>query len=153
MKDMPLQVRTWHLQIICGNIYTKICLYLLHLHILDFHILFGGAMCGLGGAYLSLVYIPTWQENVVAGRGWIAIALVIFSSWNPYKAIAGAFLFGGLDIIGFRLQGAGIQFPQSLVDMIPYAVTIIILVIVSMNKSKKNASPKNLGVAYFREER
>jgi general nucleoside transport system permease protein len=118
-----------------------------------FHILFGGAMCGLGGAYLSLVYIPTWQENVVAGRGWIAIALVIFSSWNPYKAIAGAFLFGGLDIIGFRLQGAGIQFPQSLVDMIPYAVTIIILVIVSMNKSKKNASPKNLGVAYFREER
>ena len=74
-------------------------------------------------------------------------------SWNPYKAIAGAFLFGGLDIIGFRLQGAGIQFPQSLVDMIPYAVTIIILVIVSMNKSKKNASPKNLGVAYFREER
>jgi simple sugar transport system permease protein len=118
------------------------------------HILFGGALCGLGGAYLSLVYIPTWQENVVAGRGWIAIALVIFSSWNPYKAIAGAFLFGGLDIIGFRLQGAGInQIPQSLVDIIPYAVTIIILVVVSMKKSKKNASPKNLGVAYFREDR
>ncbi|HEY5561569.1 MAG TPA: ABC transporter permease [Clostridiaceae bacterium] len=117
------------------------------------HILFGGALCGLGGAYLSLVYIPTWQENVVSGRGWIAIALVIFASWNPYKAIAGAFLFGGLDIIGFRLQNAGIQFPQSLVDIIPYAVTILILVVVSMKKSKKNAPPKNLGVAYFREDR
>ena len=117
------------------------------------HILFGGALCGLGGAYLSLVYIPTWQENVVSGRGWIAIALVIFASWNPYKAIAGAFLFGGLDIVGFRLQGKGIQFPQSLVDTIPYVVTIIILVAVSMKKSRKNAAPKNLGVAYFREDR
>jgi len=117
------------------------------------HILFGGALCGLGGAYLSLVYIPTWQENVVSGRGWIAIALVIFASWNPYKAIAGAFLFGGLDIVGFRLQGKGIQFPQSLVDMIPYVVTIIILVGVSMKKSRKNAAPKSLGVAYFREDR
>ncbi|MFT5875715.1 MAG: ABC-type uncharacterized transport system permease subunit [Clostridium sp.] len=117
------------------------------------HILIGGALCGLGGAYLSLVYIPNWQENVVAGRGWIAIALVIFSGWNPYKAILGAFLFGGLDIIGFRLQGAGIQVSQYLVDMLPYLVTITILVIVSMKKSKKNAPPKNLGTPYFREDR
>jgi ABC-type uncharacterized transport system permease subunit len=117
------------------------------------HILMGGALCGLGGAYLSLVYIPNWQENVVAGRGWIAIALVIFSAWNPYKAILGAFLFGGLDIIGFRLQGAGIHISQYLVDMLPYLVTIAILVIVSMKKSKRNAPPKNLGTAYFREER
>jgi len=117
------------------------------------HILIGGALCGLGGAYLSLVYIPNWQENVVAGRGWIAIALVIFSAWNPYKAILGAFLFGGLDIIGFRLQGAGIQVSQYLVDMLPYLVTITILVIVSMKKSKRNAPPKNLGTPYFREDR
>ncbi|MBC8063013.1 MAG: ABC transporter permease [Clostridiaceae bacterium] len=118
------------------------------------HILCGGALCGLGGAYLSLVYIPTWQENVVAGRGWIAIALVIFAAWNPYKAIFGAFLFGGLDIIGFRLQGAHIYVvSQYLVDMLPYLVTIIVLVIVSMNKSKKNAPPKNLGTPYFREDR
>jgi len=117
------------------------------------HILMGGALCGLGGAYLSLVYIPNWQENVVAGRGWIAIALVIFSAWNPYKAILGAFLFGGLDIIGFRLQGAGIHISQYLVDMLPYLVTIAILVIVSMKKSKRNAPPKNLGTPYFREDR
>lgn len=117
------------------------------------HILMGGALCGLGGAYLSLVYIPNWQENVVAGRGWIAIALVIFSAWNPYKAILGAFLFGGLDIIGFRLQGAGIHISQYLVDMLPYLVTIGILVIVSMKKSKRNAPPKNLGTPYFREDR
>jgi ABC-type uncharacterized transport system permease subunit len=117
------------------------------------HILMGGALCGLGGAYLSLVYIPNWQENVVAGRGWIAIALVIFSAWNPYKAILGAFLFGGLDIIGFRLQGAGIHISQYLVDMLPYLVTIGILVVVSMKKSKRNAPPKNLGTPYFREDR
>lgn len=118
------------------------------------HILLGGALCGLGGAYLSLVYIPNWQDNVVAGRGWIAIALVIFSAWNPYKAIFGAFLFGGLDIIGFRLQSAGIHVvSQYLVDMLPYLVTIGILVIVSMKKSKRNAPPKNLGTPYFREER
>ena len=117
------------------------------------HILIGGALCGLGGAYLSLVYIPSWQENVVAGRGWIAIALVIFAAWNPYKAILGAFLFGGLDIIGFRLQGAGIHVSQYLVDMLPYLVTIAILVIVSMKKSKRNAPPKNLGTPYFREDR
>ncbi len=117
------------------------------------HILIGGALCGLGGAYLSLVYIPSWQENVVAGRGWIAIALVIFAAWNPYKAILGAVLFGGLDIIGFRLQGAGIHVSQYLVDMLPYLVTIAILVMVSMKKSKRNAPPKNLGTPYFREER
>ena len=118
------------------------------------HILMGGALCGLGGAYLSLVYIPNWQENVVAGRGWIAIALVIFAAWNPYKAILGAVLFGGLDIIGFRLQGAGIHVvSQYLVDMLPYLVTIMILVIVSMKKSKRNSPPKNLGTPYFREDR
>jgi len=117
------------------------------------HILIGGALCGLGGAYLSLVYIPSWQENVVAGRGWIAIALVIFAGWNPYRAIIGAVLFGGLDIIGFRLQGAGIHVSQYLVDMLPYLVTISILVILSMKKSKRNAPPKNLGTPYFREDR
>ena len=117
------------------------------------HILAGSALCGVGGAYLSLVYISTYQENVVMGRGWIAIALVIFAAWNPYKAIVGAYLFGGLGILGFRLQSTGIHIPQSLVDMLPYVVTIVILVMVSMKKSKKNSPPKGLGVAYFREER
>jgi ABC-type uncharacterized transport system permease subunit len=117
------------------------------------HIIAGGALCGLGGAYLSLVYVPAWQDNVTAGRGWIAVALVIFASWNPYKAIIGAFLFGGLDIIGFRIQGTGLQISQYLIDMLPYLVTIIILVVVSFRKSKKNAPPKGLGIPYFREER
>lgn len=117
------------------------------------HIIVGGALCGLGGAYLSLVYVPAWQDNVTAGRGWIAVALVIFASWNPYKAIIGAFLFGGLDIVGFRIQGTGLQISQYLIDMLPYLVTIIILVVVSIRKSKKNASPKSLGNPYFREER
>ncbi len=97
--------------------------------------------------------MPTWQEGVTAGRGWIAIALVIFSTWNPYKALLGAFLFGGLEIIGFRLQGTSIQISQYLIDMLPYLVTIVVLVFASLKKSRKNSGPKALGGAYFREER
>lgn len=115
------------------------------------NLLMGGALCGLGGAYLSLVYVPAWQENVTAGRGWIAVALVIFASWNPYKAIAGAYLFGGLDIIGFRLEN--ILISKYIFDMLPYAVTIVVLTIFSSKKSKKNSPPQHLGQAYFREER
>jgi simple sugar transport system permease protein len=117
------------------------------------HVVLGGALCGLGGAYLSLVDVPTWQEGVTAGRGWIAIALVIFANWNPYKALLGAFLFGGLEIVGFRLQGTKIQISQYLIDMLPYLVTIMVLVFVSLKKGRKNSPPKALGVAYFREER
>lgn len=116
-----------------------------------FHILLGGALCGLGGAYLAVVEVPQWQENITAGRGWIAIALVIFCKWNPYKATIGAYLFGGLSIIGFRLQHLNIS--QNLLDMLPYLVTIIILIIGSMKKSKENAPPKGLSIPYFREER
>ncbi|MDD2401563.1 MAG: ABC transporter permease [Clostridia bacterium] len=117
------------------------------------HILLGGALCGLGGAYLSLVYVPAWQDNITAGRGWIAVALVIFAAWNPYKALVGSYLFGGLDIIGFRIQGTGFPVSQYIIDMLPYLVTIIVLVVASLKKSKKNAPPKALGVPYFREER
>lgn len=117
------------------------------------HVLLGGALCGLGGAYLSLVYVPAWQESVTAGRGWIAVALVIFVSWNPYKALIGSYVFGGLDIIGFRLQGSSIHISQYLIDMLPYIITIIVMVMVSMKKSSKNSPPKALSVPYFREER
>ncbi|MGI6451425.1 MAG: ABC transporter permease [Desulfitobacteriia bacterium] len=117
------------------------------------HILLGGALCGLGGAYLSLVQVPVWQENITAGRGWIAVALVIFASWNPYRAILGSYLFGGLDIIGFRLQGTGLAISTYIFDMAPYLMTIIILVIVSFRKDRKNAPPKALSEPYFREER
>lgn len=118
-----------------------------------FHILLGGALCGLGGAYLSLVYVPAWQDNVTAGRGWIAVALVIFATWNPYKALMGAYVFGGLDIIGFRIQKYNIRVSQYLIDMLPYIVTVLVLVIISVRKSKENAPPKGLGEAYFREDR
>jgi len=116
------------------------------------HVLAGGVLCGLSGAYLSLIYIPSWQENVTAGRGWIAVALVIFCRWNPYRVFIGAFLFGGLDIIGFRLQKYEIMISQYLIDMLPYLVTIIILIIVSMKKDGKGSAPAGLGVPYFREE-
>jgi len=117
------------------------------------HTLLGGALCGLGGAYLSLVYVPAWQESITAGRGWIAVALVIFATWNPYKAILGAYLFGGLDIIGFRLQGTKLAVSQYFIDMLPYVVTIVVLVAVSFKKSKDNSPPKALGEPYYREER
>jgi simple sugar transport system permease protein len=117
------------------------------------HILLGGALCGLGGAYLSLVYVPAWQENITAGRGWIAVALVIFTTWSPYKAILGSFFFGGLDIIGFRLQKYDMKISQYLIDMLPYIMTILVLIFVSMKKSKENSPPKALGNPYFREDR
>ncbi len=117
------------------------------------HILIGGLLCGLAGAYLSLVYIPSWQENVTAGRGWIAVALVIFCRWNPYRVLAGAFLFGGLDIIGFRIQKYDIHISQYMIDMLPYIVTIIILILVSARKSSAGSPPASLGESYFREER
>ncbi len=116
------------------------------------HILIGSGLCGLGGAYLSLVYIPAWQENITAGRGWIAVALVIFSMWHPYRAMIGAFVFGGLDIIGFRLQEFNISISQYLIDMLPYLVTILVLIFNSVRKDF-NAGPKGLSVSYFREER
>lgn len=117
------------------------------------NVLLGGALCGLGGGYLSLVYIPAWQENVTAGRGWIAVALVIFAAWNPYKAIVGAYLFGGLGIVAFRFEALTAHVSQYLIDMLPYLVTVTVLVMVSMKKSKKNAPPGGLGNSYFREER
>ncbi len=116
------------------------------------HIIIGSAISALGGAYLSLVHVPAWQENITAGRGWIAVALVIFSMWSPAKAIFGAYLFGGLDIIGFRLQQTNIAISQYLIGMLPYLITILVLVISSMIKRRQQA-PNSLGVSYFREDR
>ena len=117
------------------------------------HTVLGGALCGLSGAYLSLAYIPSWQENVTAGRGWIAVALVIFCAWSPYRALFSAFLFGCLDILGVRLQKFDIQISQYFFDAIPYLATILILVFAAMGKKKRRITPAALGNAYFREER
>lgn len=117
------------------------------------HIILGGTLCGLGGSYMSLVTIPVWQENVVAGRGWIAVALVIFASWKPSKALLGAFLFGGLNILGYRLQSMGIHVSQYIVDMVPYIATILIVIVSTHKNRKEDMGPANLTVPYFREER
>lgn len=117
------------------------------------HILIGGALCGLGGAYLSIIRIPIWQEDVVNGRGWIAVALVIFVAWNPIKAFFGAILFGGLSILGMKLQVMGVNFSQYLFDMIPYVATIIIVIFSTHKKRKESQPPADLGNNYFREER
>ncbi len=117
------------------------------------HISIGGILAGMAGAYLSLYYSPTWQPGITAGMGWIAVALVIFSMWNPMRAIIGAYLFGALRIIGFQFQSLGISVPTQFVDMLPYAVTIAVLVFVSVRRSSKNPPPGSLGKAYFREER
>ena len=117
------------------------------------NIIAGGALCGLGGAYLALVTVPIWQADVVTGRGWIAVALVIFASWKPSKALVGAYLFGALNILGLRLKSVGIHISQYLVDMIPYVATILIVIISTHKNKKEDKGPADLSKSYFREER
>lgn len=124
------------------------------------HIVAGGCLCGVGGAYLSLVFVPRWQDNITAGMGWIAVALVIFSTWNPLKAIFGAYLFGALRGMSLKMQnvdlslmGMEIKLIPQLLDMIPYIATILVLVFITLNKKQENLPPKGLGTPYFREER
>ena len=97
-------------------------------------IAFGGATSGLAGAYLSLVYTPQWIENMTAGRGWIALALVVFSTWLPARLAAGAYLFGGVWILGLYAQGMGVDIPSQLLSSLPYGATILALVIISANR-------------------
>lgn len=117
------------------------------------HIIIGGVLCGLGGAYLALIRVPIWQADVVGGRGWIAVALVIFAAWNPIKAFFGAAFFGGLSILGLRMQAMGITISQYLFNMVPYIATVIIVIASSWKASKKNQPPGDLGNNYFREDR
>jgi ABC-type uncharacterized transport system permease subunit len=96
-------------------------------------VLFGGAMAGLGGAYMSLVLTPMWVEGMTAGRGWIALAQVVFATWKPRGVIVGAYLFGGVTVLQFHGQGLGIALPSQLLSMLPYLATIVILVIICRN--------------------
>ncbi|WP_436641591.1 ABC transporter permease [Microbaculum sp. FT89] len=112
-------------------------------------ILFGGACAGLAGAYLSLSYTPLWVEEMTAGRGWIALALVVFSSWIPWRAIVGAYLFGAITILQFHAQGAGIGIPSQLMSALPYLATIIVLVVISYERTRARANtPLCLGVPF-----
>lgn len=97
-------------------------------------VMFGGACAGLAGAHLSLVYIPQWTENMTAGRGWIALALVVFASWRPFRVIIGAYLFGAVTIAQFHAQALGIGVPSQLLSALPYLATIVVLVLISANK-------------------
>ncbi len=104
-------------------------------------ILFGGAMAGIAGAYLSLAYSPLWIENMSAGRGWIALALVVFATWRPWRVLAGAYLFGGITILQLHAQAIGVGVPPQVMSMLPYVATIVVLVLISrdQNKIKLNA--------------
>ena len=95
---------------------------------------FGGAMAGLGGAYLSLAYTPMWIENMTAGRGWIALALVVFATWRPGRVLFGAYLFGGVTILQLHVQGIGLDIPSQLLSMLPYVATIAVLVLISRDQ-------------------
>ena len=96
-------------------------------------VLFGGMCCGLAGAFMSLVYTPLWMEGMVAGRGWIALALTTFATWRPFRVMAGAYLFGGITILTFHMQAIGVPIASQLLSMLPYLATIVVLVLISRN--------------------
>ena len=112
-------------------------------------VLFGGACAGLGGAYLSVGYTPLWVENMTAGRGWIALALVVFSSWLPYRLAIGAYLFGAVSILQLHAQPLGLGVPSQFLSMLPYAVTVLVLVAISTNRrTTRMNTPACLGKAF-----
>jgi len=96
-------------------------------------VMFGGALCGVAGAFLSVVYAPLWVEGLTAGRGWIALALTTFATWRPIRVLLGAYLFGGVTMLQFHLQGAGVEVASQLLAMLPYLATIIVLALISRN--------------------
>ncbi|HIZ76127.1 MAG TPA: ABC transporter permease [Firmicutes bacterium] len=120
----------------------------------------GGFLCGVGGGYLTLVFVPRWQEEITAGLGWIAVALVIFCTWHPLKAILGAYFFGMLRALVFKIQGVSIPLfghhitiASNLLDMLPYLMTVVVLVIVTLGNNRKHRPPAGLSNPFFREER
>jgi general nucleoside transport system permease protein len=115
--------------------------------------LFGGAMAGLGGAYLSLAYTPIWVEDMTAGRGWIALALVVFATWRPWRLVLGAWLFGGVSVLQLFVQGFGAQLPSEVLSALPYVATIVVLVVISRNpRTLRLNTPLSLAQP-FRPER
>ncbi len=113
----------------------------------------GGAFAGLSGVYLTLSYVPYWTDNMTAGIGWIALALVIFGGWKPYRTALGALLFGFLEALVPRLQTYGFELNPYIVKIAPYIITILILVLLTIYKGGKTGAPKNIGIPFFRENR
>jgi len=118
------------------------------------NLLLGGGICGIGGAYCSLIINGgVWMSNSVNGLGWIAVALVIFASWSPNKAIFGSFIFGAFNVLKYYFPKSIITIPNAFYDMLPFIITALVLVITSIKKSKENSQPAGCGVNYYREER
>ncbi|MCR4425546.1 MAG: ABC transporter permease [Firmicutes bacterium] len=116
------------------------------------YVVLGGMLAGLGGAYLSMASAPSWIENMTAGRGWIAVALVIFAVWNPIRAMAGAYLFGGVDALGFRIQTLGVTVSSFFLKMLPYIFTVLVLIVVTARaRGRRTGAPEALGTPYERE--
>jgi simple sugar transport system permease protein len=110
----------------------------------------GGALCGVAGAYLSVVYTPLWVEGMVAGKGWIALALTTFATWRPARVLLGAYLFGGVTMLQFHLQGQGVDIPSQFLSMLPYVATIVVLVLISRNAAWIRVNmPASLGKPFF----
>ena len=113
-------------------------------------VLAGGALCGLAGAFVSLVYTPLWVEGMVAGRGWIALALTTFATWRPARVLLGAYLFGGVTMLAFAMQGAGVDIPTQFLSMLPYIAPIVVLAIISRNPAWIRINmPASLGKPFY----
>jgi simple sugar transport system permease protein len=113
-------------------------------------VMVGGALCGLSGAYISTVYTPLWVEGMVAGKGWIALALTTFATWRPARVLLGAYLFGGVTMLQFHMQGAGVEVSSQLLTMLPYLATIVVLVLISRNAAWIRVNmPASLGKPFF----
>ena len=112
-------------------------------------VMFGGACAGLGGAYLSVAYTPLWTEGLTAGRGWIALALVVFATWKPGRVLAGAYLFGGVTLAQFQAEAMGVEMPSQVLSMLPYLATVVVLAVISRDATviRLNA-PASLGKAF-----
>ena len=110
----------------------------------------GGALCGLSGAYISVIYTPLWVEGMIAGKGWIALALTTFATWRPARILLGAYLFGGVTMLQFHLQGEGVQIASQWLSMLPYLATIVVLVLISRNASWIRVNmPASLGKPFY----
>ena len=109
----------------------------------------GGGLCGLAGAYISVIYTPLWVEGIVAGKGWIALALTTFATWRPARVLLGAYLFGGVTMLQFHLQGAGVEVPSEALSSLPYVATIVVLALISRNPTWIRVNmPASLGRAF-----
>jgi general nucleoside transport system permease protein len=110
----------------------------------------GGALCGLAGAYLSVIYTPLWVEGMVAGKGWIALALTTFATWRPARVLLGAYLFGGVTMLQFHLQGIGVEVASQFLTMLPYIATILVLALISRNPQWIRVNmPASIGKPFY----